>query len=87
MLEAAQPETISVVATAAVREASDGPAFVAKVRELTGLSVRVLTGEEEARFAALGVLAGAPDAEGLVGDLGGSSLELTPIAAGVPAAA
>ena len=84
VLEAARPETVSVVATAAVREASDGPAFVAKVKELAGLNVRVLTGEEEARFAALGVLAGAPDAEGVVGDLGGSSLELTPIAGGVP---
>ena len=42
----------------------------------TGLDLRVLTGEEEARYAALGVLAGAPDAEGVVGDLGGSSLEL-----------
>ena len=85
VLEAARPATVQVVATAAVREASDGPAFVDKVREATGLTVRVLTGEEEARFAALGVLAGAPDAQGLVGDLGGSSLELTPIAAGAPA--
>jgi len=85
VLEAARPEKVSVVATAAERDASDGPAFVAKVRELTGLEVQVLSGEEEARFAALGVLAGTPDARGLVGDLGGSSLELTPIADGAPA--
>ncbi len=85
VLDAAHPATVSVVATAAVREAADGSLFVARIHEATGLKVRVLSGEEEARFAALGVLAGAPDAEGLVGDLGGSSLELTPIAQGAPA--
>ncbi|MDB5452287.1 MAG: Ppx/GppA family phosphatase, partial [Caulobacteraceae bacterium] len=62
--------------TAAVREAKDGPAFVARVAAETGLSVRVLTGAEEARYSALGVAAGLPDADGVVGDLGGSSLEL-----------
>jgi exopolyphosphatase/guanosine-5'-triphosphate,3'-diphosphate pyrophosphatase len=65
-----------VVATAAAREAKDGPAFVARVKAETGLTVRVLSGEEEARYAALGVLAGAPQATGVVGDLGGASLEL-----------
>ncbi len=59
-----------------MREAADGPAFLKRVREETGLVVRVLTGEEEARYAALGVIAGQPDAQGVVGDLGGSSLEL-----------
>ncbi|HEY2660779.1 MAG TPA: Ppx/GppA phosphatase family protein [Caulobacteraceae bacterium] len=85
VLDAAHPATVSVVATAAVREASDGSLFITRIRDATGLTVRVLSGEEEARLAALGVLAGAPDAEGLVGDLGGSSLELTPIARGEPA--
>lgn len=70
------------VATAAVRDAADGPAFVERVRKATGLKLRVLGGEEEARLSALGVLAGAPDANGLVGDLGGSSLELVPVRAG-----
>lgn len=76
VLEAVAPAEIFVVATAAAREASDGPAFVARVRAETGLTIRVLTGEEEARYAALGVLAGAPSAAGVVGDLGGASLEL-----------
>lgn len=67
---------IYTAATAAVREAADGPAFLRQVREQTGLVVRVLTGEEEARYAALGVVAGEPSAQGVVGDLGGSSLEL-----------
>jgi|HubBroStandDraft_4_1064222.scaffolds.fasta_scaffold13677_2 exopolyphosphatase/guanosine-5'-triphosphate,3'-diphosphate pyrophosphatase len=84
LLEAAQPTEVFVVATAAVREASDGPAFVRRLKKEAGLSVRVLTGEEEARYAALGVLAGQPDAGGVVGDLGGSSLELVRVANGTP---
>ncbi len=65
-----------VVATAAVRDAADGAAFIRKVQDEAGLSMRVLSGAEEARYAALGVLAGQPDAAGVVGDLGGASLEL-----------
>jgi exopolyphosphatase/guanosine-5'-triphosphate,3'-diphosphate pyrophosphatase len=37
----------------------------------------VITGGEEARYSAMGVIAGQPDAAGVVGDLGGASLELT----------
>jgi exopolyphosphatase/guanosine-5'-triphosphate,3'-diphosphate pyrophosphatase len=76
VLDGWNAEDVTAAATAAVREAADGPSFLKRVREETGLEVRVLTGDEEARFAALGVLAGQPDAEGVVGDLGGSSLEL-----------
>jgi exopolyphosphatase/guanosine-5'-triphosphate,3'-diphosphate pyrophosphatase len=47
-----------------------------------GLEIRVLSGEDEARGAALGVIAGAPASEGVVGDLGGSSLELIRIECG-----
>lgn len=84
VLDVAEPAETFVAATAAVREAADGRDFVTRVRVETGWSVRVLSGEEEARHAALGVLAGAPDADGVVGDLGGSSLELTRIEAGHP---
>jgi exopolyphosphatase/guanosine-5'-triphosphate,3'-diphosphate pyrophosphatase len=77
VLDAARPSGIYVAATAAVREAEDGEQFVLRVLAETGLSVRILSGEDEARYAALGVLAGSPDASGIVGDLGGSSLELT----------
>lgn len=76
VLEGVRPDRTLVVATAAVREASDGPDFCARVLAETGLSIRVLTGEEEARYAALGVLAGAPHASGVAADMGGSSLEL-----------
>jgi exopolyphosphatase / guanosine-5'-triphosphate,3'-diphosphate pyrophosphatase len=70
--------------TAAVREAVDGPDFLRRVEDEIGLSIHVLSGEEEARYGALGVIAGEPGAEGVVGDLGGSSLELVRIAAGRP---
>jgi len=76
VLEAVNPAETFVVATAAARDAEDGPAFIDRVKTETGFTVRVLTGEEEAHYAAVGVLAGAPDATGVVGDLGGASLEL-----------
>jgi exopolyphosphatase/guanosine-5'-triphosphate,3'-diphosphate pyrophosphatase len=66
------------VATAAVREASNGEAFLAQVRAI-GLEPEVLSGKEEARMAGLGVISAIPDADGLVGDLGGGSLELVEI--------
>ena len=84
VLEAGRPQAVFAAATAAVREAVDGPAFVRRIKAETGLTVRVLSGEAEARYSALGVLAGAPDADGVVGDLGGSSLELTRVADGQP---
>ena len=82
VLEGVRPSHAFVAATAAVREASDGAEFCARVAAETGLQVQVLSGEEEARRAALGVLAGIPHASGVVGDLGGSSLELVPIGDG-----
>ena len=78
------PALIAVVATAAVRDATDGPAFVRRIAIETGLDVRVLTGEEEARYSALGVAAGFPGASGVVGDLGGASLELVTLKDGEP---
>jgi len=82
VLEGVQPAHAFVAATAAVREAKDGAAFCERVAAETGLKVRVLSGEEEARRAALGVLAGIPDADGVVADLGGSSLELVRVGDG-----
>lgn len=73
---------LSVVATAAVRDATDGPDFCAQVRSETGLRIWVIDGEEEARLAAQGVLLGWPGAYGLVCDIGGSSMELAEISGG-----
>lgn len=69
-------QDVYVAGTAAVREAEDREAFLERVRREARLDIRVLSGREEARYAALGVLAGHPAATGVVGDLGGSSLEL-----------
>lgn len=80
LLEGDPPDEVFTAATAAVREASDGPAFVGRIEALTGLKLRVLSGVEEAHFAALGVLAGAPQSRGVAGDLGGASLELIRLA-------
>lgn len=63
-------------ATAAVRDAADGTDFCRRVRAETGFELRVLSGPEEALLSAQGVVAGAPGVSGIVGDLGGSSLEL-----------
>jgi exopolyphosphatase/guanosine-5'-triphosphate,3'-diphosphate pyrophosphatase len=71
-----------IVATAAVRDAVDGPAFVADMERVTGLKVKVISGQEEARLSALGLLSAIPDADGVVGDLGGGSLELVDVAGG-----
>lgn len=67
--------TLHVVATAAVRDATNGTDFLARAAEI-GLDVSVLSGEEEAEMAGEGVLAAFPEADGIVGDLGGGSLEL-----------
>lgn len=77
---------LDLFATAAVRDAADGPAFVAEVEALCRNPVRVLSGEQEAHLSALGVVAGIPDADGLAGDLGGGSLEFVAIDGGVPGA-
>lgn len=73
---------LTAVATAAVRDASDGPDFCAEVEKETGLHIHVIDGQEEARLSAQGVLLGWPEAKGLVCDIGGSSMELAEVANG-----
>jgi hypothetical protein len=75
-------EALFPFATAAVRDAADGQEFVDRVKKETGVTLRVLSGGDEARFAAEGVLAGTPGVDGVAGDLGGSSLELARLTAG-----
>ena len=73
---------LHAVATAAVREAEDGPEFCEQVKAETGLSISVIDGAEEARLSAQGVLLGWPGAYGLICDIGGSSMELAEIGDG-----
>lgn len=70
-----------ILATAAVRDASNGGDFLKAIRAL-GFKPKVITGEQEAMLAAEGVLSGIPEADGTIGDLGGGSLELAEVAGG-----
>ncbi|MAM62649.1 Ppx/GppA family phosphatase [Maritimibacter sp. UBA3975] len=70
---------LTAVATAAVRDAEDGPEFREDVLRETGLHMHVIDGREEARLSGQGVLLGWPDADGLMCDIGGSSMELAVI--------
>lgn len=73
---------LRAIATAALRDASDGDAFIARLEEETGVRVEIISGDEEARLAALGVMATLHAPDGLAGDLGGGSLELTSLQGG-----
>ncbi|WP_435229854.1 Ppx/GppA family phosphatase [Pseudopelagicola sp. nBUS_20] len=70
---------LTAVATAAVRQAEDGPDFCEEVLHETNLTIHVIDGTEEARLSAQGVLLGWPGSYGLVCDIGGSSMELAEI--------
>ncbi len=76
-------EPFEVLATAAVRDASNGAEFVAALQTiLPGVPIRVLSGEQEAAFSAAGVLCGIPEADGVLGDIGGGSVELVRLVGG-----
>ena len=71
------PDVVTVLATSAVRDASNAGAFIAELRERYALGARILNGAEEARLTYLGAIAGRPAADGtLVIDIGGGSTEL-----------
>jgi exopolyphosphatase/guanosine-5'-triphosphate,3'-diphosphate pyrophosphatase len=72
---------VHVVATAAVREAANAASFIAKISEI-GFAVEILSGDQEARAAGYGVISAIPEADGIVGDLGGGSLELVRVREG-----
>lgn len=73
---------VYVLATSAVRDAANRKEFVDAVEALMETKVQVLSGEQEAHYAALGAVAGIPGFSGVVGDLGGGSLELSSISNG-----
>ncbi|MEL7048436.1 MAG: Ppx/GppA phosphatase family protein, partial [Pseudomonadota bacterium] len=76
ILTAMHVRTIRAFATAAVREASNGDAFLKRGSQLIGSTIRVLSGDEEAESAAKGIMMAFRNPDGVVGDLGGGSLEL-----------
>jgi exopolyphosphatase/guanosine-5'-triphosphate,3'-diphosphate pyrophosphatase len=71
---------VHVLATAAARDAQNGPDFLAEAEEILGQEIELLSGIREAELSALGVISGFHEPDGIVGDLGGGSLELIDIA-------
>nr|WP_249147839.1 exopolyphosphatase [Bradyrhizobium sp. AUGA SZCCT0177] len=67
---------VYAIATAACRDASNGPDFIAKAERICGAPIQILSGPREAKLSALGVVSGVHNPDGIVGDLGGGSLEL-----------
>jgi exopolyphosphatase / guanosine-5'-triphosphate,3'-diphosphate pyrophosphatase len=67
---------VYAVATAACRDATNGPDFIAKAERICGVRIAILSGPREAKLSALGVVSGIHNPDGIVGDLGGGSLEL-----------
>ena len=67
---------VHAIATAAARDAKNGAEFIAEAEKICGCGIEILTGPREAKLSALGVISGVHRPDGLVGDLGGGSLEL-----------
>jgi exopolyphosphatase/guanosine-5'-triphosphate,3'-diphosphate pyrophosphatase len=67
------------IATAACRDARNGRAFIAEAQKICGTRISVLSGRREAELSALGVVSGIHKPDGIVGDLGGGSLELVEV--------
>jgi exopolyphosphatase / guanosine-5'-triphosphate,3'-diphosphate pyrophosphatase len=72
-------KTMHVLATAAAREATNGSAFINAAQDILGVSIKVLTGREEAYFSAMGIISSFHRPDGIAGDLGGGSLELVDV--------
>lgn len=82
LVEQMQIRRLQVIATAAVREASNGAAFIMEAERILETPLTILSGDEEARAAAFGVQSGFYKPDGIVGDLGGGSLELVSVQEG-----
>jgi exopolyphosphatase/guanosine-5'-triphosphate,3'-diphosphate pyrophosphatase len=67
------------IATAACRDAENGAAFIAEAERICGTKIEVISGKREAELSALGVVCGVYRPDGIVGDLGGGSLELVDV--------
>jgi len=70
---------VHVLATAAARDASNGPQFLEEARKAIGAPIELISGKREAELSALGVVSGFHKPDGIAGDLGGGSLELTEV--------
>ncbi len=75
-------ESLDLLATAAVRDAADGADFMREIERRPGIRAHIVSGKDEARYSGYGVMCGMPDASGVMGDLGGGSLELVALGNG-----
>jgi exopolyphosphatase/guanosine-5'-triphosphate,3'-diphosphate pyrophosphatase len=75
-------KSLDLLATAAVRDAADGAEFMRELERRPGIKAHIVSGQDEARFSGYGVICGIPDALGVMGDLGGGSLELVALGNG-----
>ncbi|GAB4349961.1 MAG: exopolyphosphatase [Oricola sp.] len=76
LADQARVERLIVLATAAAREAGNGPAFIEDAERILRQQITVLTGREEALYSAYGIQSAFRDIDGVMGDLGGGSLEI-----------
>ena len=74
--------SLDLLATAAVRDAADGAAFMRELARRPGIQPHTVSGQDEARYSGYGVVCGMPGADGVMGDLGGGSLELVALSRG-----
>jgi len=72
-------ERLWVLATAACRDARNGKDFIAAAEQICRTRIDVISGQREAELTALGVVSGFFRPDGIVGDLGGGSLELVDV--------
>ncbi|MFT0892613.1 exopolyphosphatase [Pseudochelatococcus sp. G4_1912] len=79
LCDAMQVNRVHVLATAAARDAANGPEFIAEAERILGRKIELLSGRREAQLSAYGVLCGFHHADGVVGDMGGGSLELVDV--------
>src|SRR6202161_4060581 len=70
---------VHAIVTAACRDATNGPDFIASAEPLCGVPIESLSGPREAKLSALDVVSGVHKPDGIVGDLGGGSLELVDV--------
>ncbi len=79
LCEIIQAREVYAFATAAAREAINGPEFLAAATQAIGRPIELISGAREAHLSALGVISTVFRPDGVVGDLGGGSLELVDV--------
>ncbi len=84
LCDAVGVDDLLAVATSAVRDAANRDSFLSRVRTDAGVTLRLLPGEEEAYYGALGAINGVGLADGFVVDMGGGSVQVTQVKAGLP---